>query len=126
MITRREFGLTVAGLMVTGGRSLRGLQAVPSSVVSGVHLGVQTYSFREMPRPAGAPDSVLEPQQAAWLGKTIANHTPRFVNLEQYMDTFQVTTFADSGEVVRPRDGSFAKVRSIVANVFSQAAVAAN
>ena len=61
----------------------------------------------------------LEPQQAAWLGQTIANHTPRYVNLEQYMDTFQVTTFADSGEVVRPHDGSFAKVRSIVANVFS-------
>ncbi len=49
MITRREFGkLTLAGV------------ALPffDSTVSGVRIGAQTYSFRDLPRPAGAADSV--------------------------------------------------------------------
>src|SRR5436190_9409420 len=67
MITRREFGkLTVAGLVLPSSPGLRrtalGLaeagQKVPSSIVDGVHLGVQTYSFRDLPRPSGAHDSV--------------------------------------------------------------------
>jgi sugar phosphate isomerase/epimerase len=73
MMTRREFGkLSFAGLAVAArpeGLPLpvalvehptaagHGLQTVPSSVVNGVHLGVQTYSFRELPRPAGAADA---------------------------------------------------------------------
>jgi sugar phosphate isomerase/epimerase len=45
MYTRREFGkLTFAGIALPG---------VLDSLVSGVRLGVQTYSFREMPRAAG-------------------------------------------------------------------------
>src|SRR5262245_38400148 len=48
MLTRREFGtLTLAGLVLP-----RLVEA--DSIVSGVHLGAQTYSFRELPR---APDS---------------------------------------------------------------------
>jgi sugar phosphate isomerase/epimerase len=45
MLTRREFGVVVGGAMLP-------------QVVGGVHLGVQTYSFRDLPRPAGAADSV--------------------------------------------------------------------
>ncbi len=45
MITRREFGkLTFAGMALPG---------MLDSLVSGVRLGVQTYSFREMPRAPG-------------------------------------------------------------------------
>jgi sugar phosphate isomerase/epimerase len=53
MYTRREFGkLTLAGLAVPalGGRL--------DSTVGGVRLGVQTYSFRDLPRPGGAVDMV--------------------------------------------------------------------
>src|SRR6266542_1430315 len=45
MLTRREFGMVTVGAMIP-------------QVVGGVHLGVQTYSFRDLPRPSGAPDSV--------------------------------------------------------------------
>src|SRR5215470_1957443 len=45
MYTRREFGkLTLAGMALPG---------LLDSVVSGVRVGVQTYSFREMPRTPG-------------------------------------------------------------------------
>ena len=79
MITRREFGkLTLGTLAVPLGRP-EGLRyaalagAVPlgraeglrdaalagaDSVVGGVRLGVQTYSFRELPRTPGAPNAV--------------------------------------------------------------------
>jgi sugar phosphate isomerase/epimerase len=53
MYTRREFGkLTLAGLAVPafGGRL--------DSKVGGVRLGVQTYSFRDLPRPGDAADMV--------------------------------------------------------------------
>src|SRR5437868_6974720 len=53
MITRREFGtIALAGLTVP-----RFLEAA-SSVFNGVKVGAQTYSFRDLPRPAGAADSV--------------------------------------------------------------------
>src|SRR5882672_7668068 len=64
MFTRREFGkLAFAGLVVHGGRPegrpLHGEgEAAINSTVGGVRLGVQTYSFRDLPRPAGAADSV--------------------------------------------------------------------
>jgi len=61
MITRREFGrLAVAGLVVARpeGRALLASATGADSAVNGVHLGVQTYSFRDLPRPSGAPDSV--------------------------------------------------------------------
>ena len=44
-LTRREFGALAIG-------------AVIPQVTRGVHLGVQTYSFRDIARPPGAPDSV--------------------------------------------------------------------
>jgi sugar phosphate isomerase/epimerase len=52
MYTRREFGkLTLAGF------TLPALGRIADSVVSGVHLGVQTYSFRDMTKPP-ATDAV--------------------------------------------------------------------
>ena len=60
MTTRREFGkLALAAPVVrltpdTTGGAIGGRFAA----VNGVHLGVQTYSFRDLPRPAGATDSV--------------------------------------------------------------------
>jgi sugar phosphate isomerase/epimerase len=52
MYSRREFGLlTLSGLALP---ALAGAQ-----VVGGVRLGVQTYSFRELPRPAGT--DLVEP-----------------------------------------------------------------
>ena len=64
MLTRREFGtLTLAGVLVRlrpdttfGGERVEA--AAASSVVNGVRIGAQTYSFRDLPRPAGAADSV--------------------------------------------------------------------
>ena len=50
-ITRREFASTLglaAGTVVVSDRALWA-QKAPSSVVSGVQLGVQTYSFRDRP-----------------------------------------------------------------------------
>src|SRR4051812_49902837 len=53
MLTRREFGtMAVAGL------ALPRLASGFDSTVNGVHIGVQTYSYRDLPRPAGAADSV--------------------------------------------------------------------
>jgi sugar phosphate isomerase/epimerase len=60
MITRREFSkLALAGLVVARpeGRTPR-LPRALDSVVDGVHIGVQTYSYRDLLRPAGAADSV--------------------------------------------------------------------
>ena len=52
MLTRREFGtFAIAGLAFP--RLAGAFEAV-----DGVHLGVQTYSFRDLARPAGAADSV--------------------------------------------------------------------
>ena len=54
MLTRREFGkLALAGLALPRRSSPR-----RDSKVNGVRIGVQTYSFRDLPRPAGAADSV--------------------------------------------------------------------
>jgi sugar phosphate isomerase/epimerase len=57
MYTRREFGVAAAGAL--GALALPGvLRAAVDSKVRGVRLGVQTYSYREMPRPEGAADMV--------------------------------------------------------------------
>jgi sugar phosphate isomerase/epimerase len=54
MTTRREFTtMALAGAAATMLPRWAGAQG-PAAV----HLGVQTYSYRAMPRPAGAPDSV--------------------------------------------------------------------
>src|SRR4051812_27067084 len=53
MLTRRQFGtMAIAGLAFP--RVASGFD----STVNGVHIGAQTYSFRDLPRPAGAADSV--------------------------------------------------------------------
>ena len=57
-LTRREFGrLAFAGLAVP-----RFLDAAATAVVNGVRLGVQTYSFRDMPRGASgdAVDTIIK------------------------------------------------------------------
>jgi len=64
MLTRREFGTIAlaAGLVrlkpdtTAEGAAVEG--AAIESTFNGVRLGVQTYSFRDLPRPAGAADSV--------------------------------------------------------------------
>src|SRR3954453_22289606 len=67
MLTRREFGtMAVAGL------ALPRLASGFDSTVNGVHIGVQTYSFRDLPRPAGAADSVdvvINAMKASGLGE---------------------------------------------------------
>jgi sugar phosphate isomerase/epimerase len=55
MYTRREFGqLTLAGF------TLPALGGLVDSVVSGVHLGVQTYSFRDIAKNVDAIDVVVK------------------------------------------------------------------
>ena len=66
MITRREFGkLTLAGLAfpattarVSVDSGISGSIAGADNVVAGVRLGVQTYSFRDMPRPGNGSNAV--------------------------------------------------------------------
>ena len=59
MLTRREFGkLALAAGLVRLKPDTTVMAARVDSTVNGVHLGVQTYSFRDLPRPAGAADSV--------------------------------------------------------------------
>ena len=56
MYTRREFGALSA--MAVGGLALpRPLAAQIDSTVGGVMIGVQTYSFRALPRPPGGDQS---------------------------------------------------------------------
>jgi sugar phosphate isomerase/epimerase len=64
MLTRRDFGFVVVSGLV-GVRLRADTTAVTtgegggiSSTVNGVRIGAQTYSFRDLPRPAGASDSV--------------------------------------------------------------------
>jgi len=60
MLTRREFGLLSAAALV--GVRLKPDTPVEAakldSTIAGVRLGAQTYSFRDLPRPAGASDAV--------------------------------------------------------------------
>jgi len=70
MLTRREFGkITVAGLALP--RLLSGRAGLPDSKVAGVRLGVQTYSFRDLPRPAtgDAVDVIIKAITDAGLGE---------------------------------------------------------
>jgi len=62
MLTRREFGaLTLSGLALPA--------LTRAQVVSGVRFGVQTYSFRGLPRPAGQDlvDPLIEAMKACGL-----------------------------------------------------------
>jgi sugar phosphate isomerase/epimerase len=53
MLRRREFGFLMGATLV-GAR----FTADTTQEISGVRIGVQTYSFRDLPRPAGAADAV--------------------------------------------------------------------
>jgi sugar phosphate isomerase/epimerase len=67
MVTRREFGkLTIASLAFP-----RLAAAAIDTRIAGVRVGVQTYSFRELPRPAGgdASDSIIAAMKACGLGE---------------------------------------------------------
>jgi len=53
MITRRQFTSLVAGGLVTAPFAARGFaQAKPTSLIAGVRLGAQSYSFRDRPLDA--------------------------------------------------------------------------
>jgi sugar phosphate isomerase/epimerase len=59
MYTRREFGMLALAAGLVRLKPDTTAEAAPiDSRVNGVRIGVQTYSFRDIPRPAGAADSV--------------------------------------------------------------------
>jgi sugar phosphate isomerase/epimerase len=62
MLTRRDFGKLAfaAGLvrLKPDATVAASVESGVDSTVNGVRIGVQTYSFRDLPRPAGAADSV--------------------------------------------------------------------
>lgn len=69
MYTRREFGaMSLAALALP--RMLRAATAVDSKV-DGIRFGVQTYSFRELPRPEGGDlvDAIIQAMTACGLGE---------------------------------------------------------
>ena len=118
MITRREFGtITLAGVALP-----RFLEAPIDSKVAGVRLGAQTYSFRDMPRPAGASDAVdvvikaltdsglsecellgehLEPQFAAGRGRRGAPPSPEAVKAREDLRKWRLETPLDHFRNVR-------------------------
>jgi sugar phosphate isomerase/epimerase len=119
MITRREFGtLALAGLTMP-----RMLEALDSTV-NGVRIGVQTYSFRDLPRPAGAPDAVdvvikamkdsgvtecelfapqLEPAQPAGRGQRGAPPSPEAVKARDELRKWRLETPIDHFKEVRKK-----------------------
>src|SRR5262245_49536111 len=66
MITRRQFSRAIAAGLVVPALSGRSVHAKP---MAGVRVGVQTYSFRELPRPAGgdAVDVVIAAMRSCGL-----------------------------------------------------------
>jgi sugar phosphate isomerase/epimerase len=118
MITRREFG-TVA---LAGVAWPRFLEAKVDSKIAGVRLGAQTYSFRDLPRPAGASDSVdvvikaltdcglsecelfapqLEPQFAAGRGQRGAPPSPEAVKAREDLRKWRLESALDHFKNVR-------------------------
>ena len=68
MITRREFSkLAVAGLALPRALAAEGID----SRIAGVRVGVQTYSFRELPRPNGGDqvDAIIDAMKTCGLGE---------------------------------------------------------
>ena len=66
MLTRREFGLmTLAGLAMPA-------RAFADTVVGGVRMGVQSYSFRELPRTPGgdATAAIIQAMKDTGLSET--------------------------------------------------------
>src|SRR5215475_13654305 len=66
MYTRREFGR-----LTLGGMALPLLGGLADSKVGGVRLGVQTYSFRELPRAEGSDhvDVIIAAMKACGLSE---------------------------------------------------------
>jgi sugar phosphate isomerase/epimerase len=118
MLTRREFGrVALAGVALP-----RFLEAPIASTVAGVRLGVQTYSFRDLPRPPGAADAVdvvikaikdsglsecelfapqLEPQFAAGRGQRGAPPSPEAVKAREDLRKWRLDTSLDHFKDVR-------------------------
>ena len=120
MITRREFGtIALAGVALP-----RFLEAKVDSKIAGVRLGAQTYSFRDLPRPAGASDSVdvvikaltdcglsecelfapqLEPQFAAGRGQRGAPPSPEAVKAREDLRKWRLESSLDHFKNVRKK-----------------------
>jgi sugar phosphate isomerase/epimerase len=119
MLTRRDFGLVM-------GAGLVGVRLKPDTTeaVGGVRVGVQTYSFRELPREAGAPDAVdlvikamkdsgvpecelfapqLEPQQPAGRGARGAPPPPEAVKARDDLRKWRLETPLDHFKNVRKK-----------------------
>jgi sugar phosphate isomerase/epimerase len=84
MSTRREFGRRLGTAALGALAAPRQLLAAIDSTVSGVRIGVQTYSFREMPRPESGDfvGVVVKAMTECGLGECelfAAHLEPRFV-----------------------------------------------
>jgi sugar phosphate isomerase/epimerase len=124
MLTRRDFGFLL-GAGLVGVR----LKADTTTVadVNGVRLGVQTYSYRDMPRPAGASDAVdlvikamkdsgvtecelfapqLEPSQPAGRGQPGAPPSPEVVKARDDLRKWRLETPLDHFQAVRRKFGA--------------------
>ena len=127
MLTRREFAALAASGLVTvrlKADTTEGAGAAVSSIVNGVRIGAQTYSFRDMPRPPGAADGVdvvikamkdsglsecelfapqLEPQFAAGRGQRGAPPSPEAVKAREDLRKWRLDTPLDHFKNVRKK-----------------------
>jgi sugar phosphate isomerase/epimerase len=141
MLTRRDFGVLMGAGLVGVRLPAGALRAMArprhssdqsnrseggkADTTQGVHIGVQTYSFRDLPRPAGAPDSVdlvikaikdsgvsecelfapqLEPAQpAAGRGARGAPPSPESVKARDDLRTWRLETPLDHFTAVRKK-----------------------
>ncbi len=99
-------------------------EGAASSTINGVHLGVQTYSFRDLPRPAGAADSVdvvikamteagltecelfspqIEPQFSAGRGQRGGAPSPEAVKAREDLRAWRLQTPIDHFRAVRKK-----------------------
>ncbi len=117
MISRREFGrLALAGL------ALPRVVVAADSTVSGVRLGAQTYSFRDLPRtPGDAVDAVIgamtacglsecelwapqiEPQFPAGRGQRGAPPSPEAVKAREDLRAWRLTTPLDHFQAIKKK-----------------------
>src|SRR5712691_1823747 len=126
MLTRREFGkLTLAGLAMAGRPEGHPLHAAgASSTINGVHLGAQTYSFRDLPRTPGTTDGIdvvinamtecgltecelfspqLEPAFSAGRGERGAPPSPEAIKARDDLRRWRVETPLDHFREVKKR-----------------------
>lgn len=89
-------------------------------------LARATQPGRTLPFPMHqrASGTNLTPEQTAMLASWVGGREPRRVSLAHCVDVFEVNSFVYSGEALRPRGGNYDEIRRVVANVFTQAAVA--